>query len=55
MKPEKIKCLSEAKVGYSFPKHVKLHFCPVFWAILQFYPAFHCIVRFTYEDDVGPT
>ena len=37
-----MKSLPEPKVRYSFPKNVKLHFCPVFWVILWFYPQFHC-------------
>ena len=42
VKLEKMKSLSEAKDRYGFPKKVKFHFCPVFWAILRFYQQFHC-------------
>ena len=51
MKPEKKKSLSEAKLRYGFPKCVKFHFRPGFWAIFfDFIKNF--IVRFTYEDGV---
>ena len=41
MKPEKMECLSKAKLRYGFPKNIKFHFYSVFWAILQFYQQFH--------------
>ena len=41
MKPEKMKMLSEAKVRFSFPKNIKFHILPVFWAISRFYQKFH--------------
>ena len=37
-----MKSLSEAKLRYGFPKNVKFHFCPIFWAIFRFYQQFHC-------------
>ena len=34
--------LCEAKLRCLFPKNVKFHFCPVFWAVLLLYQQFHC-------------
>ena len=40
MKPERMKSSSEAKLKYCFPKIIKFHFPPVFWAIFWFYQQF---------------
>ena len=54
MKPEKMKSLSKAKLRYGFPQYVKFNFCSVFFGL--FYDLINnFIVRFMYENDVGPT
>ena len=54
MKPEKRKSLSEAKLKILLPKKCKISFLLCFFGLFDDFIN-NLIVRFMYEDDVGPT